>query len=131
MSKRRRGRGFTLVELLVVIAIIAILVLLLLPAINAAREAARRNGCISTSKQLALAAINHESTKGRFPMANTAPTRAGRSNLGRVAPGDAGDTYFVQAGRSTPLEQRRLQLDRAVLAVHGRRCVVPADLEGK
>ena len=100
MSKRRRGRGFTLVELLVVIAIIAILVLLLLPAINAAREAARRNGCISTSKQLALAAINHEATKGRFPLANTAPTRAGRSNLGRVAPGDAGDQYYVQAGRA-------------------------------
>ena len=100
MLARSRGRGFTLVELLVVIAIIAILVLLLLPAINAAREAARRNGCISTSKQLALAVINHESTKGRFPLANTAPPRAGRSNLGRVQPGDAGDEYYVIAGRT-------------------------------
>ncbi len=98
MLNRGRGRGFTLVELLVVIAIIAILVLLLLPAINAAREAARRNGCISTSKQLALACINHESTKGYFPLANTAPTRANRSNLGRVRPGDAGDPYFRDPG---------------------------------
>ena len=98
MSSRVRVRGFTLVELLVVIAIIAILVLLLLPAINAAREAARRNGCINTSKQLALACINHESTKGYFPLANTAPTRANRSNLGRVSPGDHGNQTFIVPG---------------------------------
>jgi prepilin-type N-terminal cleavage/methylation domain-containing protein len=100
MSSRKRGRGFTLVELLVVIAIIAILVLLLLPAINAAREAARRNGCISAVRQLALAVVNHESTLGRFPLANDAPTRGGRSNLGRVDPGDAGDEYYIIAGRT-------------------------------
>jgi prepilin-type N-terminal cleavage/methylation domain-containing protein len=59
--------GFTLVELLVVIAIIGILVGLLLPAVNAAREAARRTQCSNNVRQLALAMINYESALGQFP----------------------------------------------------------------
>ena len=59
--------GFTLIELLVVIAIIAILIALLLPAVQQAREAARRTQCKNNLKQLALAAHNFHDISNRFP----------------------------------------------------------------
>ncbi|MEX0643074.1 MAG: DUF1559 domain-containing protein [Pirellulales bacterium] len=63
----QRTRAFTLVELLVVIAIIGILVALLLPAIQAARESARRTQCANNFKQVGLAILNFESTRRRLP----------------------------------------------------------------
>jgi prepilin-type N-terminal cleavage/methylation domain-containing protein len=79
-----RRHGFTLVELLVVIAIIGVLVALLLPAIQAAREAARRSACLNNLRQIAIGAMNYESTFKALP----------RGTQNEVGKSRAGATWF-------------------------------------
>lgn len=85
-APRRRSCGFTLVELLVVVAIIAVLIGLLLPAVQSARESARRTQCLNHLRQLGLAVLQFHSARGRLPTA-----------------GDCSDGYHDPAQEYRPL----------------------------
>jgi prepilin-type N-terminal cleavage/methylation domain-containing protein len=99
----RRRCAFTLVEMLVVVAIIGVLVALLLPAVQAARESARRSQCQNNLKNLSLAAINFESARGYFapaaqdrdgePPVGVKPSLATHNGITLLLP------YFEQGGR--------------------------------
>jgi prepilin-type N-terminal cleavage/methylation domain-containing protein/prepilin-type processing-associated H-X9-DG protein len=81
-------RGFTLIELLVVIAIIAVLIALLLPAVQSAREAARRSQCVNNLKQIGLGMHNYHSTYNTFPMGVSASQNTW--NVGKCGVGPSG-----------------------------------------
>jgi len=105
-----KHHGFTLVELLVVIAIIGILIALLLPAVQAAREAARRTECTNNLKQLALATHNYHDTYKVLPMNNvplTAPGPNGFSWIAMTLP------FFEQGSLHDQLDFRFPLIDAA------------------
>jgi prepilin-type N-terminal cleavage/methylation domain-containing protein len=102
MSHLRSRRAFTLIELLVVIAIIAVLIALLLPAVQQAREAARRTQCRNNLKQMGLALHNYHDVFNRFPARRYGTTNTGCSgnfcsNSGRITAWIAMLPYIDQA----------------------------------
>ncbi|NLX99342.1 MAG: DUF1559 domain-containing protein [Rhodopirellula sp.] len=94
MCSRNRS-GFTLVELLVVIAIIGILIALLLPAVQAAREAARRSQCTNNMKQIGLAVHNYHDTYNKLPASQRS---SGDDNPSRAVSGHVGLLPYLEAG---------------------------------
>jgi prepilin-type N-terminal cleavage/methylation domain-containing protein/prepilin-type processing-associated H-X9-DG protein len=94
--------AFTLVELLVVIAIIGILVALLLPAIQAARESARRAQCINHLKQTGLALINHHDVRGRLPYARSTHDPSGHTWYFDILPFMEGENIHSEWLKNDP-----------------------------
>ena len=82
LRARKVKRGFTLIELLVVIAIIGVLVSLLLPAVQSAREAARRAQCVNNLKQIGIALHNYETAHSAFPPGRMTPDRLLNGSVG-------------------------------------------------
>lgn len=103
LDLRARRRAFTVVELLVVIAIVGILVALLLPAVQAAREAARRTQCSNHLKQIGLATHNYHDTFKTFPMAtHWAPGGTLYSALTAILPYHEQGSLYVQYNANAP-----------------------------
>ncbi len=104
-SRRGRPVGFTLVELLVVIAVIGTLVGLLLPAVQQARETSRRSSCQNNLRQLGIALHNHEGAKSYFPPSGQAVAASGNapwSGQALILPYVEGDTLFKKIDFTKP-----------------------------
>ena len=139
---RRSPPGFSLVELLVVVAIIAVLIALLLPAVQSAREAARRTACGNNIRQIATALLSYETANGRLPAA--AIVSAGENTAACVgcwnpwsearepahAPGDAhGTSWMLEILPFIDERGRYDQWNRSVNVV-GNAAVAAADVPG-
>jgi prepilin-type N-terminal cleavage/methylation domain-containing protein len=98
---RRQSHGFTLIELLVVIAIIAVLIALLLPAVQQAREAARRTQCKNNLKQLGLALHNYHDNHNKLPLGAIYPWLAATSWRFALLPGLDQANVYNKVGMST------------------------------
>jgi prepilin-type N-terminal cleavage/methylation domain-containing protein len=103
LTQPRSRRGFTLIELLVVIAIIAILIALLLPAVQQAREAARRSQCKNNLKQLGLALHNYHETHRMFPFAQSVCCDGGHTWVEFIAPQIEQGPLYNQINFSLPV----------------------------
>ena len=120
----RAKRGFTLIELLVVIAIIAVLIALLLPAVQSAREAARRIQCGNNLKQIGIAVHMYVETSGCFPPGNLNPVYQ-FSPLARVFPYLEQSALFaafnfdlgLRAGGNAPVRPENLSATRTVISL--------------
>ena len=129
-TRTTRLRGFTLIELLVVIAIIAILIALILPAVQQAREAARRTQCKNNLKQLGLAVHNYESTYSRFPPSATISGGSSTNNgswsvHGRILPQIEQGNLSELVDLSLPWDNQ-MTIDGVKIAVFG----CPSDVNG-
>lgn len=101
-DSNKRRPGFTLIELLVVIAIIAVLIALLLPAVQQAREAARRSQCKNNLKQIGLALANYESTFGQWPV-NSFMTVTGLPSTMNITQTTSGGVALLPYIDQTPI----------------------------
>ena len=116
-NEKNRSSGFTLIELLVVIAIIGVLVGLLLPAVQQAREAARRSSCTNKLKQMQLAMLNYESTNQEFPPQGFAP------EFRKIHPNANTSARWGFIPLILPfLEQQQLHDDMVTLIKHKCKC---------
>ena len=126
MHEKFSRRGFTLIELLVVIAIIAVLIGLLLPAVQAAREAARRAQCVNNLKQIGLALHNYHSAIDTFPLGGVAAALRPRRPATRTtwSSWSAHALLLPYMEQTAALQRDQLQLG----ALDGRECTARATI---